>query len=305
MNTGLGEAPPAEPTPVEPAPSAPVTPLPVPPMPAPTEPSTLTARLYASTGELREDYGAVLEEAGLGEHASFFQRNNKIDNAVKAGLNATKLIGKKISDFSPDEIAGMPPEARQSLLGKLNQAPETPDGYQFEGEKFEGVHPEAGTFWGETLKEAGLSQAQVETLFPKMVEWQEKLTADQQSFMEAGQAESIEANTSHFQAEWGDDYIVNKTLVEAQAGKDLDSENPAHVAFLKTKEGIQIMHERAVSQARALGEGSYPKGGPQQQGERPADELSRLQRETPNWREVPAVKERMETLAKIVKRQSS
>ena len=275
------------------------------PTPTAGENTTLAAQLFQSTGELREDYGEILDKAGLSEHASTIQRNNTIDNLLKAGLNATQLIGKKVDRFSPEEIAGMNPEARQALIGKLNQAPETPDGYSFEGEEFEGVHPEAGEFWGETLKNAGISQQQLGMLFPKMAEWQQKLTGDGQAMTETQQQQLVTANTQHFQAEWGDDYGTNKVLVEAQAEKDLDPENPVHIAFLQTKEGIQIMHERAIAQARALGEGSYPKGNNQNQGERPQQELARLQKENPNWRESPEIKNRMETLAKILQRQGA
>lgn len=257
--------------------------------PAPTEntpPASFSERIFSDTGEVREDYGEALKEAGLESAAGVFKKYKDRDAYLKGTLNAHALASKRVDQWSQAEIEALPPEVKENLAGKINGKPDSPDAYSFE---FAGdnLHPQAAEFWGPKIHEAGLSQSQLESLLPALDEWHESLIAEGDENQTQQTAQAQAETKQHFESEWGENFGRNRIMVESFADANLDAENPLHSALLNDKTGIDLIYRLALAEMHGRAEGKAPTEGDVIGADNPQEEMTRLMAENPRWREQP------------------
>ena len=134
-----GTTPPAEPSPTAQAP----------------DPS-LVGKLFNQSGSLADGWEKVMEENGMEKAVPYFGRDGfggKQDEIVKGLANLIPLSGKKIEEWSPEEVAALSEGQRADMLRKVQPVPDTPEGYGLRDlEVFKGqdLDDEFVDFWSQT-----------------------------------------------------------------------------------------------------------------------------------------------------------
>ena len=247
-------------------------------------PASLWGRLFdQSTNTLRNGWQDVAREAQLPDAAiNYLGRegfNGKGDEILKSALNLANVTGKRVEQLTDGEIDALGDAERRGLMKKLQRIPESPDGYNLDVQAFEayGLNDESKAELAKAAHEIGVTQAQLEKLAEVNANLaQQGAEAQQASAQEAAAANRQEIQT-YFQAKWGDDYSINKTLVEAHVEKVLDLENnPAHRALVNDRVGLELLYNDAKAKALGRGEGAFPSGGEQNQAGRWQDQFEKF-----------------------------
>lgn len=142
--------------------------------------------------------------------AKSLQSINSIEDLVKAHVNAQTLIGKRVEDMTPEQIA-----AYQQKAGR----PETPDGYQLETP--EGADENLVGWFKNTAHGLGLPAEQTGKLFAAYNEMVAEKTKAAEVVMQSQAIEDVKS----LKREFGPDFdkraeLANRALEEF-GGKDL------------------------------------------------------------------------------------
>lgn len=230
-------------------------------------PDSFTGKLFNSSGSLAENWEQTMTENGLEKAIGYLGRESlggNQDAILKGALNLVPLMGKKIGEFTADDVGMLSEGERSAMLGKLQALPESAEGYDIRGlEQFKDqeISDDFVDYWSKAAHELQIPQEKVAAFFAKNSEWAQQVQESQGKAEQTSTAEQKEAVSSHFKQEWGDDYGKNAALTNTWADQNLDPANPLHVAMLNDKKGLDMVYRLALAEDQGRAEGSFPTGG--------------------------------------------
>ena len=259
-------------------------------------PPSLASQIFNPSGSLADNYEAVMTENGMESAIPYFGRDGfggKQDSILKGLSNLVVLQGKKVENFTREEMSMLTEGEQATMRGNLMDIPEAPGDYNIrEMEQFKDaeLNDEFVEYWEDAAHELGATKEMVEKFFEKNTDWSTKFQEAQGKANETATAEHKAEVKEHFEKEWGADFAKNKDLTDTWADQNMDPSDPYDVATLNNKKGLERIYRLAKAEDEGRAEGSMPKlGGDGNKGGAGTygDQFDSFINANPSWQKSP------------------
>lgn len=222
-----------------------------------------------------------------------------VDDLAKSYVHLNKLMGKKITDMSPEEI--------NQVYGKLGK-PENADGYELPTEGLEGaILPDMDKWYKEVAHKHNLTKEQARGIFEEYVQMSQGLVQNQTAQLTQAREEAITALKKEFGTAFENRLEVAKKAVNEFGGDELKTYlnetglgNDPRLIKAFAKIGAELLEDRMISDKAAHVMGVTPDEAKRQISMKMADnefKSAYLSRMHPGHKEAVAEMTRLQELA--------